>query len=208
MTEHVEVENDGVLVMRKVILSIDLMYFAGLTLLITVSRGIHFITATLLQDRRKQMILEAIKQVKNLYKGHGHNMSTIEFDFQSNPIHMILADNEFQSLKEALEGTVVNVNLVPKDEHVPEVERQNRVIKERARAIVQTLPYHRMPKRMRAAMLQYVVYWLNTFPHKGQDISPRMMIMGEQKMDYKKICKVPFRAYVQAHNDNQITNTM
>jgi hypothetical protein len=34
----------------------------------------------------------------------------------------------------------MNVHIVSKDEHIPQIKRQNRVIKERAGVIVQTLP--------------------------------------------------------------------
>lgn len=42
-----------------------------------------------------------------------------------------------------------------RDEHVLKVERQNRVIKERVRAIIQMLPYDKIPKKMRLAAVQY-----------------------------------------------------
>lgn len=78
-----------------------------------------------------------------------------------NIVHTILADNEFQALRDDAEDLGITVNTVAKDEHIPEVERQNRVIKERVWAIIQTLPYQRIPKKMWIAMIHYVVYWLN-----------------------------------------------
>jgi hypothetical protein len=98
--------------------------------------------------------------------------------------------------------------VVSKDEHVPEVERQNRVIKKRARAIIQTMPYQKLPKKMRIALIQYVVYWLNNIPKEGQEMSPREIIIGTQKLDFKNVCRIPFGAYAQVHNDLAITNTM
>ncbi len=91
---------------------------------------------------------------------------------------------------------------------MPEVERQNRVIKEGAGATVQSLPYTKMPKKMRAAVINYVIYWLNCIPKEGQDNAPREMILGGSKVDYHKMCKLLFGAYVQVHNDHQVTNTM
>jgi hypothetical protein len=64
-----------------------------------------------------------------------------------------------------------------------------------------------MPKKMRIAVINYVVYWLTFITKEGQDLSPREMIMGGQKIDYQKMCRLPFRSYVQVHNDN-VTNTM
>jgi hypothetical protein len=91
-------------------------------------------------------------------------------------------------LKDDIEEIGVNVNVVSKDKHVPEVERQNKVIKERVRAIVQMLPYKSIPKKVRIALIQYVVCWLNSIPKSELKFSPRDMILGEQKLDYKAIC--------------------
>jgi hypothetical protein len=133
----------------------------------------------------------------------------MEFENNQNaPVHTILADNDFQSLREDIEELGINVHVVTKDEHVPEVERQNRVVKERARAIIQTLPYRKIPRKMRIALIHYVVFCLNNIPKENQTQSPRDMIMGQQILDYKSICKLPFGAYVQVHDDAQITNTM
>ncbi len=133
------------------------MYFTGLPFLITVSRNICFITASVLPDRKKDTIWKTLRQVINVYRNRGHRVEEVDFTEWNNPIHTLLADNEFQMLKDEIEEIGVNVNIVVKDENVPEVERQNRVIKERARAIVQTLPYKSIPKKMRIALIQYVV---------------------------------------------------
>ncbi len=144
----------------------------------------------------------------NLYRNRGHEIKELDFNVQGQPIHTILVDNEFQVLKEEIETLGVNVNVVSKDVHVPEVERQNRVIKERARAIVQTMPYQKIPKKMRIALIQYVVYWLNNIPKEGQDVSPREIIIGTQKLDFNNVCRIPFGAYAQVHNDLAVTSTM
>jgi hypothetical protein len=188
---------------KNIILSVDLMYFTGLTFLITVSRNIRFITAMLLTDRKKTTIFAVLKQVFRIYQGRGHAVEDIEFvNGEENPIHTMLADNEFQALQQDVEELGVNVHVVTKEEHVPEVERQNRVIKERARAIVQTLPYKTIPKKIRVALIYYVIFWLNNIPKEGQKLSPKEMIMGTQVLDYKTLCKLPFGAYVQVHDDS------
>lgn len=33
-------------------------------------------------------------------------------------------------------------------------------------------------------------------------------MLGCQKLDYKKVCQLPFGVYVQVHDDQQVTNTM
>jgi hypothetical protein len=196
---------------KNIVLSVDLMYFTGLIFLTMVSRNIRFFTATLLIDRKKKTIMDALKQVLKIYQGKGHKIQNVEFseeDEKGDPIHSLIANNKFQSLKDNIEGMGIKVNIVSKNEHAPEVERQNRVIKERARGIIQTLPYKMLPKKMRIAMIQYVVFWLNNIPKEDQNESPREMIIGHQVLDTKMVCKIPFGAYAQVHDNNDITNTM
>jgi hypothetical protein len=146
--------------------------------------------------------------VFNIYKSRGHQVNDLEFTNQEEVVNPILADNEFKPLQEDIKEMGVNVHLVSKNKHVPEVERQNQVIKERAQGIVQTLPYSKIPKKIRVALIQYVVFWLNNIPKEDQIQSPREIVMGEQVLDYKTVCKLPFGSYVQVHEDQQITNTM
>jgi hypothetical protein len=196
---------------KNIVLSVDLMHFTGLVFLTTVSRNIRFITATLLLDRKKKTIMDALNQVIKIYQGKGHKMDDVEFneeDENGEPIHTLIADNEFQSLRDDIERMGIDVNIVSKNKHAPEIERQNRVIKERARGFIQTLPYKKLPKKMNIAMIQYVVFWLNNVPKEDQDESPREMIIGNQVLDTKMVCKIPFGAYAQVHDNNNTTNTM
>jgi hypothetical protein len=95
------------------------------------------------------------------------------------------------SLREYIEEFGVEVNVTAKEEHVPEVERQIRVIKEWARAIIQTLPYRNLPRKMRVGLIYYVIFWFNNVAMEGRDFSPRDLIFGECKIDYNVMCKIP-----------------
>jgi hypothetical protein len=174
----------------NIMLSVDIMYLMGITYLVTVSRGFIFVTATSLSDRKNNTILKAIKQVMALYTGEQNTVEEVEFTEWNNPIHTLLANNEFAALKDEIEAKGTKVNITAKEEHVPEVERQIRVVKERAWAVVQTLPYSKMPKKMTIGLVQYIVYWLKNIPKHGQDYSPRDLILGEQKLDYKTVCHI------------------
>jgi len=192
----------------NIVLAVDVMKFTGLNFLVTVSRAIGFITATLLRDRKKGTIVEALKQVINVYKGKGHRVGMMNFTEQNQPVHTILGDNEFEIIREDMVALGIAVNVTAREEHVPEIERQHRVIKERARAVIQTLPYGSMPKRMRIALIQNVIFWLNNIPKVGQDHSPKDLICGEQLLNYRTVCRIPFGAYAQVHDDQSITNAM
>ena len=76
------------------------------------------------------------------------------------------------------------------------------------RAIIQTLPYSDLPKKIQITLIKYVVSWLNNTLKENQSLTPREMILGEQILDCKNICKIPFGSYVQVHEDQHVTNTM
>ena len=71
----------------------------------------------------------ALKQVFEVYKARGFK------------ICHILADGQFEHARKHIEqmGIMLNVNI--RDEHVPEIERFIRTVKERVPAIVNTLPF-------------------------------------------------------------------
>jgi hypothetical protein len=74
----IEVVNT-ILEKQNIILSVDLMNFFGINFLTTVSRDFKFFAATALGDRKKRMILHALKQVMNLYQSKGHRIEEMEF---------------------------------------------------------------------------------------------------------------------------------
>jgi hypothetical protein len=64
-TEHVKVDLNILPKVKQtaIVLSVDILYWFGLTFLVTVSRDIRFITAMVLGNRKKNTILSAIQQV-------------------------------------------------------------------------------------------------------------------------------------------------
>ena len=103
----------------------------------------------------------------------------------------------------------VRMNYANPQEHVPEAERNNRVLKERFRANFHRLPFKKMPKVMVKILAMECAKKLNFFPPKGgisPYYSPRM-ILHQQTLDYNKHCSIPFGSYVQAHTEPNIKNT-
>jgi hypothetical protein len=104
---------------KNSILSVDIMFFTGLTFLTTVSRNVTFVTATWLETRKRQAILKEIQKIFCLYKGKGHSVDNVGFlEYEEKPIHTLLADNKFQTLKDDIENKGVQVHVVTKNEHV------------------------------------------------------------------------------------------
>jgi hypothetical protein len=84
------------------------------------------------------------------------------------------ADGEFAPLKpliESIPGGPV-VNLASANEHVPEIERRIRVVKERCRATWHSLPFERIPKIMTIHIVLNVV---------------KLLIFFQPRADYLKL---------------------
>ena len=102
----------------------------------------------------------------------------------------------------------VQPNFATANEHVPEIERQIRVLKERARACCHSLPFTYLPRLILIEMIHNAALWVNFFPPKGgvSTISPQSLITGI-KFDYTKYFQLSFEYYAQVHEENQPTNT-
>jgi hypothetical protein len=79
---------------------------------------------------------------------------------------MMHADEEFTSLRDpllTLDG--IRLNITATNEHVPEIERVIRTIKERNRSTVSGLPFKHYPKLLKLELIKHAISWLNMFPH-------------------------------------------
>jgi hypothetical protein len=138
----------------------------------------------------------SIKKIVNLYTSRGFTVDTA------------LMDREFECLRSDLPD--INLNTTAASEHVPDVERQIRFIKERSRAIRSTLPFKALPGRIIIELVYYATLWLNAFPPSSgvsDTYSPRTIMTGTT-LDFAKHCKLPFGAYAEAHEEYPQTNTM
>ncbi len=113
----------------------------------------------------------------------------------------MLLDGEFIPLKYILSSAGIILNTTAANEHVPKIERQIRVIKERVRATRHTLPFKVIPLTMLIELIYSSTLWINAFPPKGgvsSTLSPRNIMTGIQ-FDYRKHYRLQFGSYVQAH---------
>ena len=93
----------------------------------------------------------------------------------------ILADGQFESTRKHIEALGIMLNVTGRDEHVPEIERYIRTVKERVHAIVNTLPFKSYPHRLIVETVNNAIFWLNCFPNKNgvhATLSPRAIITG------------------------------
>jgi hypothetical protein len=119
---------------------------------------------------------------------------------------MALMDGEFDKIRGDLADMGIVLNEAARDEHVGDIERFIRTIKERIRAIYNTLPFNSVPPPLVIEMAKSCVFWLNAFlnPCGISDtlLSPCMIITG-QKMDYNHHCKYQqFGQYMRTHEQH------
>lgn len=114
------------------------------------------------------------------------------------------ADGEVQCLESGLADEGIDINLVSRDEHVPELERHIRTLKERCRSTYNSLPFQKIPYRMLVELVYGMNFWLNSFPAQdgvSATMSPREIITGVAIVADKH-CFIPYGAYAQIHEDH------
>ena len=169
------------------VLTADVVFINQLAFVVTLSGKLCFGTIQYVRSRKASSLVKALNKVITLYTTRGLNLASL------------LMDREFECLKGKIQ-TLVNTTAA--DEHVPEIERRNRVIKERFRAARNRAPhFKKFPNIVIIELARQNVLWLNAFPVKAsvlKEISPPVMLTGIP-IDYKKHCRCPLLAFVHTH---------
>lgn len=181
---------------KDVVVAADLMYINGITFFITISRNIKFGTIEMVRSKSTKVIMKSIIQINNAYSGRGFNIT-----------HLLM-DGEFESIRGELATLKITLNTVGRGEHVPDIERYIRTVKERCRCMFHSLPFDMVPKKLIMEMAYSAVFWLNAFPTADgitNQYSPRAIIIG-QHVDFNSHCALEFGTYSQVHEEHD--NTM
>ncbi len=153
-------------------MSADIFFVNKIPLFLTLSRKICFTAVNHLADRTVKTIFKAYEEIHKFYLNRGFHITTL------------LVDGEFAPLQVLIQSMTggPRVNLTSASEHVPEIERRIRVVKERSRSLRHSLPFNRIPKLMTIHMVFIAVKLLNHFPPKGgilDTVSPKTIMTGE-----------------------------
>ena len=101
------------------------------------------------------------------------------------------------------------MNIANADDHVHEVERSIRTVKERTRCTVQGLPFRQIPRIIIRATIEAAHKSLNQVPAQNvisQHLSPTTKVTGRPSPDYNDM-SIEFGAYAQVFEDNDPSNT-
>ena len=96
------------------------------------------------------------------------------------------------------------LHITSRDEHVPEVERYNRTIKERVRGNHTMFQFQHLSPVFIIVIVYRSVSWRNMFALKGgvsKTQSPSEIVLN-RKLNYNAHCKVEFGEYVQTHEEH------
>ncbi len=184
---------------KEVFMTADIFFVNKIPFFLTLSRKICFTAVNHLADRTVPQIFKAFKEIYLYYLHRGFRITTVH------------ADGEFEPLKpliEALPGGPL-VNLTSRNEHVPEIERRIRVVKERSRSARHSMPFQRIPKLLTIHIVLNAVKLLNFFPTKGgisDTLSPKTIMSGET-LDYKKHLSLQIGQYCQVHEEDTPRNS-
>ena len=136
-------------------LAMDIMFVNDVPYMTSITKALYYRTATPMPGMKDPQLFDAIDRVFRLYNDAGITITDI------------YADNQFKSLldpvKDELEITIHNP---PAGGHVPEAERNIRVIKERIRATYHRLPYKALPVKVMKILVMESASKLNYFPNK------------------------------------------
>jgi len=177
---------------QNVTISADIMFINKVAVFVTISHGIRFGTAEMIQNRKTSTFIECMKHIHNIYSQRGFKLD------------MAIMDGEFETIRGPLATMGIALNCAAEDEHAPVIERYIQTTKERVRSTYNALLFQHYPPRLIVEMVYASVFWLNTFPpHDGATsaMSPRAIITG-QPVDYQKHCKIEFGSYVQVHESH------
>ena len=103
------------------------MFVCGLPFLVTYSRSIKYNTLEFIPTWTARQLANSLMKVVYGY-AHGGFV-----------VNLMLMDQEFEKIKDVM--PLVEVNTTAAREHVPEIERRIRTIKERVRATTSQFPF-------------------------------------------------------------------
>jgi hypothetical protein len=183
---------------RNITLCIDIMFVNKIPFFLSISQNICFITAAVLPNCQAASLIKALKDINGVYWQRGFRIT------------VILGDSDFECTRSSAAGDLhSDLNICEEEEHVPDIERCIRTIKERTRCTYTMAPFEHFPPRMIIEMVFLAVFWLNGFPHKlgiSQTLSPRTIVTG-LSIDYNKHCRIEYGQYVQTHEKHGNTMT-
>ena len=112
---------------ENVALCADVMFIQQIPFLITISKKLKFVTVMPIASRNNDNLLEAFDQTFRVCNYNGFSIAALHVDL------------EFKFLEDAMIDNDISIEWVAAQQHVPEIERTIRTMKDRHRCHCQSL---------------------------------------------------------------------
>ena len=121
------------------------------------------------------------------------------------------ADCEFEPLHKEMIALDINLNCAPQKEHVPEIERFIRTVKERIIPAHDAMTFKRIFKLMIVHLVASTIFWIDAHPSSAPDtVPPDIKVPGQLLLrtvvKYKKVFRLYPGEYVQVHQEDEPRN--
>lgn len=150
----------------------DVVFLEGTPFVISLSEPLGLTILTDTQGSRKaEDLFRSLDGQIRTYFARGYKIDALHCD----------GEGGFAKFAGVLEDRGIRVDRAAPGKHVPRIERKIRVLKERLRAVMSTLPF-KVPKALRAELYKYVVQRMNMSPHEGRvdPTPPRELFLGRK----------------------------
>ena len=131
----------------SVTIVMDILFTNNIPLLLSMSRGLKFMTIEALPNRQIKTIKDKVTTICTLYWDRSIGMESI------------FVDAEFEPLR----PDVLFLNMSDADDHQPIIEQAIRIVKDRIHSTYRMLPFKYIPHLMVIHLVRNSVFWLNAF---------------------------------------------
>ena len=179
--------------LHKVIyLTEDLFFVNSTPLFLTLTRKICFTSVNHLTNRKVETTFKAFKEIYSYYINRGFHITTLHAYGEFSPLQAMVYEH-------MPGGPMINLTIA--NEHLPYIERQIRVVKERTRSVRHRLTFNKTTKLITIYIVFTVVMMLNYFPFKGgvSAILSTNTINNGEKLHYKRHLGINIGQYCQVH---------
>ena len=179
---------------RNQIMYIDLMFVNGNPFLIAVVKPLEYVMVNKLAKRDNLTLWTSLESdIRHITK-YGFSIDLVRVDGEG-AINSIWFETKLASIGTALDTSGAG-------EAVTVVERKIRQVKEKVRAVVNTLPYN-LTEKLEGWLIRYAVNRIVLVPTRNtvEYASPREKLYG-RNINVDKELKHGFGDYVQVHSDN------
>ena len=135
VSNQIQIPREFMNLHKKVWLACDLMFINRSAFFVSISRKICFTGSIHITNKTHVSVLAALKATMNFYERRGFRIAFIH------------GDGDFESLRTQIEDLPgkPRLEVAAPGEHVHEIERRIRVIKERFRALESSMPFDHLP---------------------------------------------------------------